>query len=142
MAVSGDVSTGPSRRPAGGVAHDAVHRSHAVPPADLLALGVGASVVGDPDLVDPPPAGGDLGRHLRFEAEAVLFDLDRLDDLAAEGLVTGLHVGEVQVGEDVGDGGQELVADRVPVVEDSVGPVVVEAGAEADVGPAVDQRFE
>ena len=47
---------------------------HAVAPADLLALGVGAAGVGDADLVDAPAAAGHLGGDLGLEAEAVLLD--------------------------------------------------------------------
>ncbi len=60
----------------GGVADDADRGPHAVAPADLLALGVGAPAVGDADLVDPPPAAGDLGRQLRLDPEAVLAQRD------------------------------------------------------------------
>jgi len=75
-------------------------------PADLLALVVGAAVIGDAHLVDPAAAAGELGGDLRLKAEALLTDADRLNDLGAEGLVAGLHVREVQVSEHVADQGR------------------------------------
>src|SRR5262245_14255775 len=93
-----------------GELQDAVDGPHAIAPADLLALGVGAAVVADPQLVDPPVAPGHLGGDLGLEPEPVLLDDHRLDHLAPEGLVAGLHVGEVQVGEHVGQRGEEPVA--------------------------------
>ena len=74
-----------------------------------------------------------------LEAEAILLDLDRLDDLAAEGLVARLHVGEVEVGEHVRQQRQEPVAERVPEVQDPVRATRQEPRAEHDVGPAGDR---
>src|SRR5262245_32859931 len=123
-----------------GVAHDAVQGPDAVPPADLLALVVRAPAVGDADLVNAPPAGGDLGGDLGLEPEAVLLDVDGLDDLAPEDLEAGLHVGEVQVGEHVRGQREEPVAEGVPEVEDTVRPSGLEPGAEDHVGLAVHER--
>ena len=116
---AGPAATGQERR----VPHDAVDRPDPVTPADLLALVVGAPGVGDPDLVDAAtrPAAtlavisGSMPNRFSSSSSAV-------EDLAPEHLVTGLHVGEVQVGEHVRDHGEEPVADRVPEVEDPVGP--------------------
>src|SRR5205085_2950732 len=44
----------------------APQRAHAVAPADLLALGVGAAVVGDTDFEHAPAPAGALGGDLRF----------------------------------------------------------------------------
>src|SRR5690606_16534559 len=99
----GDVETGRDRadremdeeaqrpgRVARVVAEDAVERAPAVAGPDLLALGVAAAVVPDARLVDPKPSARELRHDLRLEAEAVLLDLDGLDDLATEDLVAGL----------------------------------------------------
>src|SRR5262245_1069084 len=42
------------------VLHDTIKRAHAVLPVDLLALGIGAPVIRDADLVDPTFGFGDL----------------------------------------------------------------------------------
>ena len=99
---------------------DAPDRAHPVLPGDLLPLGVRAARVTDPHLVDPAAHPRHLGGHLRLEAEPVLLDSDLPDDLAAKGLVACLHVGQVDVGEHVRQGGEELVPHRVPVDEDSL----------------------
>src|SRR5437764_11527777 len=128
------------RRP--GVADDAVQRLHAVSPTDLLALGIGAAAVRDAHLVDSPALPRHLGRDLGFDAEAVFVEVEGLHDLPAERLVTGLHVGEVEVGGHVGNRRQETVADGVPVVEDPVGAAGVEAGAEYDIGAPVEKGLQ
>ena len=117
---------------------DAPEGADAVAPADLLALVVGAARVGDADLVDRAAELRDLGRDLRLEAEAVLFDRDALEHLAAEDLVAGLHVGQVQVREHVRERGEHAVADVVPEVEHAVGLAADEARAEHHVGALVE----
>src|SRR5436190_20666530 len=96
---------------------DAVDRTEAVLVADLLSLFIGPAMVGDADLVDSRAAPGQLGGDFRLEAEPVFLDLDRLDELAAECLIAGFHVREIQVGEHVGKKRQESVPDAVPEVE-------------------------
>src|SRR5262245_66115752 len=85
------------------VADDAGQGGEGVLEADLLALLVGAAGVADRHLVDAPgrPPPGHLGRHLRLEPEPVGAEPEPLEDLAAEELVAGIHVGQVQVGEHV-----------------------------------------
>src|SRR4051812_2706513 len=122
--------------------HEAPRRVDAVPPRDLLALGVAATVVGDADLVDRPPCPRDLHGELRLEAEPVRRERDLVEDLAAEDLVAGLHVREVQVGDHVRERGQHLVAGVVPEVDDAVRTAAEEAAAEDDVGMTVDDRLE
>ena len=53
-------------------------------------------------LVDADLELRDLGRDLGLEAEAILFEGDRLENAAAKGLVPSLHVGEVEIGHHVG----------------------------------------
>ena len=66
----------------------------------------------------------------------------RLDDLAPEDLVAGLHVGEVEVGEHVRQQRQELVAERVPEVQHAVRAPRQEARPVHDVGLAGLERLE
>jgi hypothetical protein len=124
------------------VLHDAPEGAEAVFPADLFAFLVGAAFVGDADFVQAAAAGGDLGGDLGLEAEAVFLDGDGADEVAAEDLVAGFHVGEVEVGEDVGAEGEEAVAEGVPEVEDAVAFAAGEAGAEDDVGDAGGDGFD
>src|SRR5512139_227524 len=79
----------PSSPAAQVVLEDAPDRAHAVPPADLLAFGVGAARVRDAHLVDAPAAASDLGGDLRLHPEARLFDREAAHDLAAHQLVAG-----------------------------------------------------
>ena len=68
-----------------------------IAPANLFAFGVGAARIGNSHLVDTRLRPGNFGRDFRLEAEAVLLNPDILDHLAAEGLVAGFHVGEVEI---------------------------------------------
>ena len=92
-----------------------------VPPANLLPFPVGPARVGDRHLEDPCAHLGELGGDLRLHAEPVRADGDALDDVGAEDLVAGLHVGEVHVRDHVGDERQQLVGDVVPEVEHAAG---------------------
>ncbi len=56
---------------------------------------------------------GELGSDLRFEAEAILFDLDVAEQIAAERLVASLHVGQAVAGNHVGERSQQPIAQSV-----------------------------
>src|SRR5258708_4395243 len=84
---------------------------------------------------------GDFGSDFGFEAEAVGANLNALQYFLAKNLVASLHVGEFQVGEDVGEQGEEFVGDVVPEIVDAL-RAAQEAGAEDDVGAAVEDGLE
>src|SRR6185503_8012788 len=102
------------------VLDDAVDGTKPVPVTYFLALGVGAAVVRDADLVDANAELGHLGGDLGLEAEAILLDLDGLDDAAAKRLIACLHVREVQVREHVREEREEAVSQAVPEIEHAV----------------------
>jgi len=122
-------------------ADDVEERGQAVLPADLLALGIVTAGVGDGHLVDAAFLLGHFGRDLGLAAESFRLDFDSLRDFAAEDLVTRLHIGEVQVAEHVGKGGQKTVGHVMPEEEHAVRPAE-KAAAVDDVGPAVQHGLE
>jgi hypothetical protein len=125
------------------VFHQAVHRPDRILHADLLPFFVGSSVIGDAHFVDADlREAGDLRGHFGFEAEAFLLEPDLLDEFGAEELVAGLHIGQVQVGEHVGEQRQETVPDGVPEKEDAVGLPAHETRAVDYVGKAVEDRLQ
>ena len=116
-------------------------RRHRVLPADLLAFGHRAAVVADRHFVEPDVPLRQLGRQLRLDAEAIAVERRLLEDVAADRLVAGLHVRQVDVVEDVGQPGQEMVRDAVPVEQDFALRGGGEARAEDRVGlPFQDRR--
>ena len=98
-----------------------------IAPSNFLALSVGAASVRNADLEDLPVAACKLCGDLRFEAKTIFFDGDGLNDLAPECLVTGLHIGEVEIGEHVRKQREQTIAERVPKVKHSVRPATQEA---------------
>src|SRR4029077_16665682 len=80
---------------------------------------------------------GDFG----FEAEAVGANLNALQDFLAKNLVASLHVGEFQVGEDVGEQGEEFVGDVVPEIVHAL-RAAEKAGAEDDIRATVEEGLE
>ena len=124
------------------VLDDRPERGEGVLQADLLPFLVGPAVVRDRHLVDAVAAPRDLRGDLRLDPEPARFDRDRLDDLAAEHLVAGLHVGQVQVGEHVRRERQHPVPDRVPEVEDAALAASEEPRAVHDVGVSLLDRPE
>ncbi len=125
-----------------GVPQNHPERLEGIFQADFLAFLVGAAVVADGGFVDLGLTLGELDGNFGFESEAVRPDGDALQQRSAEGLVAGLHVGKVQVGDHVAHGGEHPVGQRVPVVEHPAFPGGQEAGAEYGVGAAVEQRAE
>ena len=123
------------------VADDAPEGLDAVFPGDFFAFFVGAAGVGDGDFVDAPVPFCDFGGDFRFEAETVGLELDALQDFVAENFVAGLHVGEFQIGEDVGEQSEDLVGDVVPEIVDTL-RAAEETGAEDHVGAAIEDGFE
>ena len=81
-----------------------------------------------------------LRRQLRLDAEAVAVQRRLLEDVGPDRLVAGLHVGQVDVVEDVGQPGQELVGDAVPVEQDLPLARGGEARSEHRVGLALEDR--
>lgn len=77
-------------------------------------------MVGDGDFVDADALLGELGGDLRLEAKAVFLDWDGLNNFPPHGLVAGLHISEIQVGEHVGHEREEAIAHGVPKVEHPV----------------------
>src|SRR5688572_1158221 len=125
--------------------HESVFHQHpegddAVLPADLLPLIVAATVVGDRHFVDAVAALEDLGGHLRLDPEAVGAQVEAVQHLAAHHLVAGLHVRQHRVVKDVGEQGQQPVAEIMSEQEDAV--AAEEPGAVDDIGAAVDDQLD
>ena len=114
----------------------------AVFPADFLAFFVGAAVVTDGHFVNAEFAFGALHDDFGLEAETVGADGDALEQVGAKDLVTGFHVGEVEVAEHVGNQGEALVDGGVPERQDAGLLAGHVARAEDGVGVAVEERLE
>jgi hypothetical protein len=83
-----------------------VKGADAVFPVYFFSFGVGSTVVGDAHLVEPDLFYfGEFKGHLGFETEPVFGEMDLLDDLGAEDLVTGFHIREVEVAQHIGKKG-------------------------------------
>src|SRR5438105_12549033 len=89
---------------------------NAILPRDLLSLFIAPPVIGDAYFEDSysGPQLSDLRGNFGFEAEAVAFDLDAIEDALAEDFVADFHVGEVEVGEHVAEHRKHAVAEGVP----------------------------
>src|SRR5215469_16543943 len=99
---------------------DAADCAEAVPPVDFLALCVGTATVGNGDFVNWDAKLSNLGRDLRFESKMILVECELLKHFASERFGAALHIGEIQIREDVAEQGQKLIADVMPKVEDTM----------------------
>ncbi len=80
-----------------------------ITPTDVLAFGVTAPAVRDRYLKDARSPLGEPGGYLGLDAEAIAFEPQVLQDVGGNRLVTRLHVGEVEIVENIGEPGEELV---------------------------------
>ena len=87
-----------------------VYCSHSVPPSDLFAFRIIAATIGNWHFIDPASRFADLCRELRFKSKAILSERDLFQKLGTKNLVTGFHVGQIKIGEHIGQGGQDIVA--------------------------------
>jgi hypothetical protein len=110
-------------------------------PSDFFAFFVGAAGVRDGDFVDAPVPFCDFGGDFRLEAETIGFELNTLEDFAAKDFVASLHVGEFEIGEDVGKQGKHFIGDVMPKIVDTLRSAE-EAGAKDNVGTTVNDGFE
>jgi hypothetical protein len=69
-------------------------------------------------------------------------ELNALENISPENLVTSLHVAEVEIGEHVRKQRQKTVADGMPEVQDSVRSARQETRANDYVGGAFDERLQ
>ena len=110
--------------------------------AYLLALGIGPPLVGDRDLVQPRSPLDQLRGQLRLQGEPVRRQRHRPEDVGPDQLGAGLHVGQVDVVQDVAQPGQKLVAQCVPEVQDAPVTARQEPGAEDRIGYALEHRTQ
>ena len=98
-------------------AHNHPQRAHRVFGADLLALVVSAPVVTDRHFVNRRLPLGELNSEFRFDAKPVAVDWNAARQRETERLVARLHVGQVEVRRHVARSRQQVVRQRVPVVD-------------------------
>src|SRR6267143_7012787 len=92
---------------------DAADGGNPVLPGDFLPRFIVTAMIGDRYLVDAATELGHLGCELRLESEPVRTEAQPPQQIRPKDLVAGLHVGEVQVGEHVGQCREETIADVV-----------------------------
>src|SRR5690606_1083936 len=98
---------------------DQPERLHPIPPPDVLAFCVGATVVADRNLIDASTPLSEASSHLRLDAEAIAGQPQTLEYVSANRLVPRFHVRELEVVRHVRRQRQEGVAECVPEEQDS-----------------------
>src|SRR5438477_4351226 len=88
-----------------------------VAPVNFFAFLVGAAIVAHWNFINAEAIAGDLGGNLGLNAKAVRDDRNGSKAIGCEGLVAGLHVGEVEVVKHVGEEGEKPVPGRVPEIK-------------------------
>src|SRR3989442_1028211 len=112
------------------------HAPAGATPRALFPSRVGSPAVGDRHPPDARPRLRQPRGDLHLEAEPVGREGQAPQQVGAHQLVARLHVGEVEIGEHVGEEGEEPVADGVPEVEDAM-RAALEPRAEHGVGASV-----
>ncbi len=105
------------------VSNQDVKCSAAVLLGDLFTFLVSPAVIRSGYFVGAAASFGYFDGDLGFKSKAARFDIDALQNFRAKGLVAHLHIGEIEVGQDVGSKGEELIAEVVPKKRTRWGPL-------------------
>src|SRR6266496_2295430 len=108
------------------VLQQAPQSPHAIFPADLFALFIGAAGVADAHFINPQLALGDFYRDFRLESKAVFLDGDGLNDLPPKNFIAGFHVGQVDIGQAIGNQSQHPIGHRMPEIQYAMRPTTQE----------------
>src|SRR5439155_10825382 len=111
------------------VVEDRGNRPKAVLTLELLPLGVSASAVRDPLFVNSTARAGEFGNNFRLNAKPIFFYLNRFDKWGLEGFVPCFHVGQIDIGQHVGEQRQKFVSHHVPKEKNTMWPPAHETGA-------------
>ena len=96
-----------------GVTEDRPQRADAVAPSDLLPFAVGSARIADRHFENPRAALGQLDGQLGLDVKRGAFERNALQQPRPHHLVAGLHVGEVQVADQIAQESQQLVSQRM-----------------------------
>ena len=88
---------------------DDYQRPEAVGPADFFAFGKGAAVIGNAHLIETVAFFTELDSDLRFKAKIIFNQVNRLDGLFPESLVASFDIGEIQIGEQIGQESDQAI---------------------------------
>src|SRR5438477_1783059 len=124
------------------VFHDGNDGTETIVPANLFPLLVRPSRVGDPYFIDTRSSPCDFSHDFRLKRESILLDGDGIEKIAPEHLITGFDIGEVQVGEHIGEQRYEPIPGHVPKVEDSVWSSALETRGKDDISAIFKDRRE
>src|SRR5258708_6678572 len=96
--------------------NDAPKCLHAVFPGDFFPLFIRPPGIADWHFINSPVALGNFCGNFRLKSKPIRFQLNILQHLAPEHLVARLHIGQLQVGENIGKQSQRLVGNVVPEI--------------------------
>ena len=115
---------------------------NSVLPVYLFAFLISPSVIGNPDFIDSPSAPGDSRYDFGLDAETLgnKIVLEAVDDFFSENFITGLHIGKIQSGKQVGKQCQEFIGRIMDDVKNPMRLATDETGTENYIGTAVDNR--
>src|SRR6185369_493246 len=99
---------------------NAVKRCESILPRDFLSFAVISAEVRNRNFVNTAAKLRDFSCNLRLKTESVFFDRHLCKQLAAERLVAGLHIREVQIGKHVREERQHSVAEGMPEEQHSM----------------------
>ena len=122
-------------------AEDVIDRGDAILPSNLLPLGIGPAMIGDRDLIDAAVKLRHLHGQLRLDAEPIRHEAKVLEHFGSEDLVPDLHIAQVQIRDNVAEGGQEPIPKGVPEVENAM-RTAMESVPEDNVGMAFEDGLE
>ncbi len=104
--------------PGDSVFHYGVNCPKCIFETDFLSFFISASGVGDSRFVNSNVwHAGNLGRYFWFDAEPVFAKNDLIKHVFSKHFVPCFHIGQVQVGEHVGEKGEKTIGHSMPKIK-------------------------
>src|ERR1700739_4996676 len=120
---------------------DRAPRAGAAPPSNFLSFAIGTARIADRNFEYACATLGQFDGELRINVKCGTFERNTLEQIRANHLVTGFHVGEVEIGNQVAQEGEQFIAERVAEEKSALVPAGHEARSENGISIFIQKQL-